>query len=1585
MRKTLLSFFAKAMLISAFVLSSQSTFAQIFRFDFESSTNVTTETAVGTPTFAANGVTNGGYSTTNPCLNLRLRSGENWDTNDYYRFNVNTTGYGNLVFSLCGRADNTNIGTFLIRGSADNGATWVTLLSTFTPGTTNSTGSTIVFPESLNNQAAVIIELLKTNNADTNGRTLYIDNALLTGNPIPTVTSFTPAGPICTGTSITITGTNFTGATAVTVNGTAVNSFNVTNATTITAVVAPGTTAGPVAVSNAFGSDVSSANLTLNPSPGSVTATPSATNICSGTAINLTASAISNSTTPATILTQNFNAATNDWTKTNSSTGGTPANAAWTLRPNNYNYNFTGTMNSNDASQFYFSNSDAQGNGTTTTILQSPAFSTVNYASASFSFYHYFRYNNGETARVRVSTDGSIWTTLESFTATVGSRTSFTQETYSLDAYLGQATVYVRFEYNATDDWYWAVDNVSITGNAYVTPTYAWTSTPAGFTSAVQNPTGVTPSVNTVYNLTVTNAFGCTTTVSTASVNVSPASFAGPVSANQNICTGTQPANLTIGSSTGTFQWQSSTDNNTFNNIAGQTTNTLTGATIGNLTATRYYRVVVTSGGCAAVNSGVVTVTVSPVSVAGSVSANQNICSGSQPANISIGTSTGTFQWQSSTDNNTFNNIAGQTTNTLTGATIGNLAATRYYRVVVTSGGCAAVNSGVVTVTVSPVSVAGSVSANQNICSGSQPANISIGTSTGSIQWQSSTDNNTFNNIAGQTTNTLTGATIGSLAATRYYRAVVTSGVCAAVNSAVVTVAVDAVSVGGTVSTNTTVCSGSNSGTLNLGAHTGNIIRWESSTDNFNTINTIANTTASQAYSNLTVTTAYRAVVQSGVCASANSVAATIAVDAVSVGGTVSGSTTVCATSNSGNLNLSGYTGNITKWQSSDLIDFSAAVLDIPNTSNTLSFVNLSGTTYYRAVVTNGVCSSAFSSVAAITVNPAAVGGIAIGSTSVCYGNNSGSLNLSGYAGSIAGWESSLDNFATAGTPIANTTATLNYSNLTATTAYRAIISGGSCAAVTSSSATVTVDNTTMWLGTNSASWSDAANWSCGIVPTTAVDVTITSVTNQPVVSADAFAHTVTLQTGTALTVQTGSALTVVDAIDGQGTSVLTVENDAHVIQVNDVNNNGIAVVKRDSSPLKRLDYILWSSPVTGSQTFLNFSPLTIATRFYVYNPATNLYNSTAAGGNFAEGKGYLIRMPDNHPATPTIFNGSFNGTLNNGDVDITVTNNSYNAIGNPYPSSIDANAFITQNNLSEALYFWRKTNNDQTTSYATYTLAGGVGTNPNTGGDPLLLVPDGIIQPGQGFIVKSTSTTLSFDNGMRIGNNGQFFRNAIERNRMWLNLTNAEGIFSQTMVSYMTGATNGLDAAIDGLYFNDSQLALNSMIGATEYAIQGRALPFDNADVVPLGVKVIAAGTYTIGLDHADGLFADASQDIFLKDNLLNSTHDLRTGNYTFAAEAGSINNRFEIVYAPLLAVANPALDANQVIVYKQGQDLVVNSGKAIMANVKVFDIRGRLLVEKDNVKASETKLFAGTTNQVLIVKITSEDHKEVTKKVIN
>ncbi|RZJ66955.1 MAG: DUF1533 domain-containing protein [Flavobacterium sp.] len=539
---------------------------------------------------------------------------------------------------------------------------------------------------------------------------------------------------------------------------------------------------------------------------------------------------------------------------------------------------------------------------------------------------------------------------------------------------------------------------------------------------------------------------------------------------------------------------------------------------------------------------------------------------------------------------------------------------------------------------------------------------------------------------------------------------------------------------------------------------------------------------------------------------------------------------------------------------------------------------------------------------------------------------------------------------------------------------YRVRATSGAEASPNSNTQSVTtLPETVIWNGTS---------WSNGTGPDFSKQAEIQGAYSTTP-NGDFTALKLTLTSGS-LTVSSGTNVTVVnDVVNNLAATAFVIENNGSFIQVNDVANTGNATVKRSSAALMRLDYTLWSSPVE-SQNLLAFSSATTPSRFYTYNSATNEYNTIVPSTNsFDAATGYLIRMPNNHPTTPATWMGTFTGKPHNGAYSVTVANNTYNAVGNPYPSVIDADLFMNANGITEALYFWRKTNNATTTSYATYTLAGGTGTQSNPG-DPLNLVPNGFIQTGQGFIARSTSTSLTFNNSMRVSNfDNQFLRaSSAERHRIWLNLTNTDGLFSQTMVAYMQGATQGIDAAIDGRFFNDSQNALTSIVADEEFAVQGRSLPFATSDVVPLGFKTETAGNFSISIDHVDGLFSEG-QEVFLRDNSNNTVHNLNDATYTFASEAGVFNSRFDIVYDSALSVGDPIEAKSNVIVYKQNQQLVVNSANATMSSVKVYDISGRLIFEQLQIDSSEYKFTPTSANQALLIRVTLVDGTSVIKKI--
>jgi len=265
---------------------------------------------------------------------------------------------------------------------------------------------------------------------------------------------------------------------------------------------------------------------------------------------------------------------------------------------------------------------------------------------------------------------------------------------------------------------------------------------------------------------------------------------------------------------------------------------------------------------------------------------------------------------------------------------------------VLTSGPCSSENSAVAIVTVSPASVGGTVAGSATVCTGTNSTTLTLSGHTGAItRWESSTSSTfaTGVNTIANTTDTLIAT---GLTATTYYRAVLKSGACSAVNSATATVTVSPESVGGTVAGSTNVCTGASSTTLTLSGHTGAVTGWESSLDNFATAGTsIANTTTSLVVTNITETTYYRAIITSSPCSAANSAVATLTVIPTSVGGSVAGSATVCTGTNSTVLTLSGHTGEITRWESSASSTFASGVTNIANTNDTLTANDKTGTT----------------------------------------------------------------------------------------------------------------------------------------------------------------------------------------------------------------------------------------------------------------------------------------------------------------------------------------------------------------------------------------------------------------------------------------------------------------------------------------------------------------------------------------------------------------------------------------------------------------------------------------------------------------
>ena len=622
------------------------------------------------------------------------------------------------------------------------------------------------------------------------------------------------------------------------------------------------------------------------------------------------------------------------------------------------------------------------------------------------------------------------------------------------------------------------------------------------------------------------------------------------------------------------------------------------------------------------------------------------------------------------------------------------------------------------------------------------------------------------------------------------------------------------------------------------------------------------------------------------------------------------------------------------------------------------------------------------------------------GNGNICSGSTSISIALTG----ASPWTFTYTNGVTPITVVGNVTNpyVFSVSPLVPTTYSVIALSDANCTALAiNRMGTASVNSALTWNGSIDNDWNNPSNWSSNSIPTAVDCVLIPNVTNPPVISGTsyaAYAYSLTIQNGGILLVNPSNSITVTDIVDINSGGQFYIKDSASLVQINNTNNIGTINIERITQPMYRFDYTYWGCPVTlaSGYTLGMLSPLTLSDKYFSWIPTV----ANSFGNWFYESaatvmdpiKGYIIRAPQNFSYTSNVkvpYTANFIGTPNNGDIlcpiyygglPLANNNDKYNLLGNPYASAVDAELFLSDPAnvpiIDGTIYFWTHNSppsalnidpfygdfliNYAANDYASWNKLGGTGTTSAAGSGGT--VPSGFIASGQGFFTKSTGTATSgdpvvFKNSMRItNNNNQFFRsanvavnsnrsnlNTFEKHRIWLNLVNNGGSFNQIIVGYAEGASNSYDRDFDGVRFTDNNsITLYSIIPDKHLVIQGRALPFSIEDQIPLGYKSTLNDTFSIRIDHFDGLFEN--QNIYLEDRLLNTIHDLKLSPYVFTSAIGTFDDRFVIRYNTTVLSTGGFENSNHLISNFKNGKLEINSSELIH-EVDVFDISGKLI----------------------------------------
>lgn len=579
-----------------------------------------------------------------------------------------------------------------------------------------------------------------------------------------------------------------------------------------------------------------------------------------------------------------------------------------------------------------------------------------------------------------------------------------------------------------------------------------------------------------------------------------------------------------------------------------------------------------------------------------------------------------------------------------------------------------------------------------------------------------------------------------------------------------------------------------------------------------------------------------------------------------------------------------------------------------------------------------------------------------------------------------------------------------------------------------------------VWQG-NNGNWNDPNNWLPVGVPAADNCVIIKPATNYANVNGTNYvglAKTLTVRTNARLEVPTGNGVNVVNKITVQNNGTFNLANSASIIQTDNVANSGIVNIKRTTQPMYRYDFTYWNSPVTLASNFTlsALSPNTLSDKYYRWQPTINGGYGNWIGVNATTTAmdprmGYIVRAPqsfDLNPANKTTYTATFVGTPNNGDITIpiaigtdanigngvTADDDQWNLIGNPYASAIDVVSFLNETTnktlLDGTVYVWTHNTPIQTgtanpfygnysynytsSDYATVNKFGATATAISGGTQP-----SRYIASGQSFFVKGIANgNAKFINSMRVsGSNNTFLKSGaaqinpetqavnsgeLEKHRIWLNLANANGAFSQILVGYAEGASLDFDRGLDGQAFGGNGVTFYSTIPEMNLTIQARPLPFNEDDKVALGFNANAQDTYQIGIDHLDGVFDTHA--IFLEDKTLNVIHDLRTAPYSFTSAAGTFNDRFVLRFSNG-NLGNVDFTNENGIKILRGNELAVHSSSERIKNIVAFDVLGRKIDEYKNADENEITLKnVKKSTSVVLLKITLENGAVVDRKTI-
>jgi hypothetical protein len=476
-------------------------------------------------------------------------------------------------------------------------------------------------------------------------------------------------------------------------------------------------------------------------------------------------------------------------------------------------------------------------------------------------------------------------------------------------------------------------------------------------------------------------------------------------------------------------------------------------------------------------------------------------------------------------------------------------------------------------------------------------------------------------------------------------------------------------------------------------------------------------------------------------------------------------------------------------------------------------------------------------------------------------------------------------------------------------------------------------------------------------------------------------------------------------------------------------NNNAFTVngVMRDGTNPNSIQPITWTTGYNGAAT----SPVTLSSywifKFQNLSPQYANWGAVGQNGSLLAAQGFTMKGT---AAGTSTQNYTFVGKPNNGTITTAIAAGNLNLCGNPYPSALDAQAFITANSavITGALYFWEHFSTN--TSHNLLDYQGGYAARNLVGGTPPVApagisglgtssrIPSRFIPVGQGFLIYGNATggTVTFDNNQRgfiketNASSNILFRNTnqssvsiIDRDfdnsedeivdnnnfsKIRLGFNSVNNYHRQILLGFMNEfATEGFDAGYDAPQ-------LDSQPNDFYFAIPGQNLVIEGVDafnpskILPLTVKNGLVGNVQFTLDATENF--DDNQNIYIHDSDTNLYHDIRNGSFNIDLPIGTFDTRFSLRFTnSALGVNDFDLNKEILVTFTNNDNMITinnNLLDATVQSVNLFNMLGQSIRTWDVKNENQSKIQIPVNNVstgTYIVKVHTSKG-DISKKII-